>query len=141
MKKRLTSKEALKELAEQRQKIIENWKKSGLLDNIDTSNPIKSNIAELMQGKEKQLIDNESFTIPEKPNKNPVLSKSDCREEAGIAIGLIDGIMANLRVLCKHYQDVIKDDKNVQEALKDLKNDPDLTWLLDQINPKQTHQQ
>ena len=51
---------------------------------------------------------------------------TDCREPAGIATGLVDGIMSTARVLRRHYPDDIS-----VEALKDLANDSDVRWLLE----------
>lgn len=53
-------------------------------------------------------------------------SSSDCRTPEGIAIGLIDGIISMCRVL----RTLDLSDPNIEEALKDLRGDEDLDWLL-----------
>lgn len=62
-------------------------------------------------------------------------SRSDCREETGIAVGLVDGIIADLRCLRRDYAHVITEPAMV-EALRDLSDDEDLKWLLEFL-PKQ----
>ena len=51
---------------------------------------------------------------------------SDCRSPEGITIGLIDGIIAMARVL--RHRDGSSEE--VQEALKDLRGDEDMAWLM-----------
>ena len=56
-------------------------------------------------------------------------SHTDCRTDEGVAVGLLDGIIANLRVLRRHYE-LALDTEASKEALKDLLDDEDLKWLL-----------
>jgi len=51
---------------------------------------------------------------------------SDCRDENGITIGLIDSIISVARIL--RGRDL--DNPEVQEAMKDLKADEDVTFIL-----------
>jgi len=55
---------------------------------------------------------------------------SDCREENGITIGLIDGIIAQIRVL--RERDISP--REVREALRDLADDEDFDWLCRKVN-------
>lgn len=59
------------------------------------------------------------------------MKPTDCRSEEGITEGLIDSIIFICRILAKrdlgHSQ--------VQNALKDLKNDKDARWVIDRIHP------
>jgi transcriptional regulator with XRE-family HTH domain len=57
---------------------------------------------------------------------------SDCGSENGITIGLIDGIITICRVLAPRDFN----DKDVQEALKDLSTDDDLNYILNTIKHK-----
>ncbi len=52
--------------------------------------------------------------------------KTDCREETGITVGLIDSIITQCRLLRK--RDLTS--KEVKEALKDLLDDEDLTHII-----------
>ena len=51
---------------------------------------------------------------------------TDCRTPEGVATGVVDTIITQLRVLRTHYADALP-----PEALKDLIEDPDLRWLLE----------
>ncbi len=55
-------------------------------------------------------------------------TKTDCREEIGITVGLIDSIITQCRIL--KTRDLKS--KAVQEALKDLYSDEDLKFILKQ---------
>jgi hypothetical protein len=56
--------------------------------------------------------------------------KTDCREEDGITVGLIDSLISIARILAK------RDFKpeSVQEALKDLRSDKDIAKILEKEN-------
>lgn len=54
-------------------------------------------------------------------------SKTDCRSENGITVGLIDSIIFISRILSKRSFN----SKEIQETLKDLKQDEDLKSILD----------
>jgi hypothetical protein len=60
--------------------------------------------------------------------------ESDCRTPEGVAIGLIDAIIATARVLRRHYADVLD-----AAAIEDLRSDEDIAWLLEEATtpPKQ----
>lgn len=51
---------------------------------------------------------------------------TDCRSEDGITVGLIDGIIAIMRVLVHRDMDA----ECVREALKDLREDEDVKAVL-----------
>lgn len=51
---------------------------------------------------------------------------TDCRSEAGVTIGLVDGIIATCRVLVARDLSA----PEMREALKDLRADEDLRTLL-----------
>lgn len=53
-------------------------------------------------------------------------TSSDCRTEKGVSIGLVDAIIAILRVL----KDRDLSDADIQEALKDFVGDEDLKTVL-----------
>ena len=53
------------------------------------------------------------------------VSSTDCRTSEGVAMGLIDGMIAMARVLHRDYSDKLD-----AGALADLRNDEDLAWLL-----------
>jgi len=55
---------------------------------------------------------------------------TNCREEIGITVGMIDGLIAQLRVL----RDRDMDSKEVREVLKDLGDDEDFQWLCDKVH-------
>lgn len=57
-------------------------------------------------------------------------TETDCRDEVGITVGLVDSIITSARVL--RNRDVSPDD--VKEALKDLASDEDLAWLIKQAS-------
>ena len=61
-------------------------------------------------------------------------SSTDCRSPEGIAVGLIDGIINNLRVLRRHYSEEMEA-KVVGDAIDDLLDDEDLKWILLQGAP------
>lgn len=54
------------------------------------------------------------------------ITKTDCRSDVGVTVGLIDGIIAMARVLRTKDQS----SEEVQEALKDLRADEDVAALL-----------
>ena len=54
---------------------------------------------------------------------------SDCREEDGITIGLMDGIIAQVRIL----RDRKLKSKEIKEVFKDLADDEDFEWLCNKI--------
>ena len=56
----------------------------------------------------------------------------ECRSVAGIGTGLIDGIIAQARVIRAMN---IAEIPEVREALKDLRDDPDIAWLVSPQNP------
>lgn len=59
---------------------------------------------------------------------------TNCRSADGIATGLIDGIIASLRVLHRHYPNA-----DISEALKDLADDEDFNWLLEKMEATERH--
>ena len=54
-------------------------------------------------------------------------SSTDCRTETGVTVGLIDSLISIARVLKLRID---TDDKEVKEALKDLRADEDLKKIL-----------
>ena len=58
--------------------------------------------------------------------KLPVICCTDCRDEVGITVSLIDAIIAQCRIL--RNRDLSA--QPVQEAIKDLKADEDLRHIL-----------
>lgn len=58
--------------------------------------------------------------------KLPVICCTDCRDEVGITVSLIDAIIAQCRILKSRDLTPVE----VQEAIKDLKNDEDLRHIL-----------
>lgn len=62
---------------------------------------------------------------PMQINVNPVIT-TDCRSEEGVTIGLVDAIIAVVRILSKRDLSPA----SVQEALKDLASDEDLATIL-----------
>ena len=58
--------------------------------------------------------------------KLPVICRTDCRDEVGITVSLIDAIIAQCRIL--RNRDLSA--QPVQEAIKDLKADEDLRHIL-----------
>lgn len=57
-------------------------------------------------------------------------STTDCRSDIGVTVGLIDGIIAQLRVL--KTRDMSS--KDVNEVLLDIKDDEDFKWFINTIN-------
>lgn len=55
---------------------------------------------------------------------------TNCREEIGITVGMIDGLIAQIRVL----RDRDIDNEEVREVLKDLGDDEDFAWLCDKVH-------
>ena len=55
---------------------------------------------------------------------------TDCREEIGITVGIIDGLIAQIRVL----RDRDLESPEVQEAFMDLADDEDFAWLCSKVN-------
>ena len=58
--------------------------------------------------------------------KKTTATTTDCREEIGITVGLIDSIITQCRILSK--RDLTS--KEVKEAFKDLQDDEDLKFIL-----------
>lgn len=58
---------------------------------------------------------------------------TDCRDEVGITVGLIDGVISIMRIL------VTRDlsDPEVKEALQDLRDDEDFAIFVANINATQ----
>lgn len=54
---------------------------------------------------------------------------TDCREETGITVGLLDGLIAQVRVIRKRNLS----SKEVVEVFKDLASDEDFEWLYKEI--------
>lgn len=54
---------------------------------------------------------------------------ADCREETGITVGLLDGLIAQIRVIRERDTS----NKDVVEVFKDLADDEDFDWLIDQV--------
>jgi hypothetical protein len=54
----------------------------------------------------------------EKQNKGAAVTRTDCRSSAGIAVSLVDGMIATARILCRMDTSM----PEVQEALKDLRS-------------------
>lgn len=54
-----------------------------------------------------------------------MISETDCRTDAGVTVGLIDGLIAIARVL--RHRDLTP--APVAEALRDLASDEDVAWL------------
>jgi len=52
-------------------------------------------------------------------------NSTDCRTPPGVEVGLIDGIIAQCRVIRKIHSDTFP----VIEALKDLREDEDVKWV------------
>jgi hypothetical protein len=61
-------------------------------------------------------------------NKNINQTQTDCRDEVGITVGLIDAIISIARILSK--RDLI--DSSIKEALKDLSSDEDVDFIIKQ---------
>lgn len=55
---------------------------------------------------------------------------TDCRTEDGITVGLVDSLITIGRIL-KQRLVMLKSTPAIEEALKDLKNDTDLKFILD----------
>jgi hypothetical protein len=55
---------------------------------------------------------------------------TDCREEVGITVGLIDSIISTCRVLRPRLSD---DSDQITGALEDLYDDEDLKYILDYL--------
>lgn len=55
---------------------------------------------------------------------------TDCRDEVGITVGLIDGVISIMRIL------VTRDltDPEVQQALQDLRDDEDFAFFLSAVD-------
>lgn len=73
-----------------------------------------------------QINDCDEIVLEVECPTGTVHSHTNCREPQGITVGLIDGIIAMARVLRHHNVNV----EEVQEALKDLRADEDVAWLL-----------
>lgn len=52
----------------------------------------------------------------------------DCRSEEGVTIGLIDAMISIARVLAK--RNLALGSENVHEAIKDLRSDEDIAYLV-----------
>ncbi len=50
---------------------------------------------------------------------------TDCRKETGITVGLIDGLIAQIRVIRERNLDP----DEITEVFKDLADDEDFEWL------------
>lgn len=55
---------------------------------------------------------------------------TNCREEEGITVGMVDGLIAQIRIL--RERDLNSD--AVREALLDLGDDEDFAWLCSKVN-------
>ena len=56
-------------------------------------------------------------------------SHTDCRTDNGVAVGLLDGIISQVRVLRKHYEWEMAS-LGAKAALADIASDEDILWLL-----------
>lgn len=56
-------------------------------------------------------------------------SHTDCRTDNGVAVGLLDGIISQVRVLRKHYEWELASSE-ARAALADMASDEDIRWLL-----------
>lgn len=65
-------------------------------------------------------------TLVLQPNKLMAHTHTDCRSEAGVTVGLIDGMIAMARVIAKRDHSA----PEVLEALKDLRRDEDIAIVL-----------
>lgn len=65
---------------------------------------------------------------------NEGVSKTDCREETGITVGLIDSLITQVRILRKRDLDK----KEIKEALLDLIADEDLEYILKYAKKQKT---
>jgi hypothetical protein len=54
---------------------------------------------------------------------------SDCRSEAGVIVGLIDGMIATARVIAQHLRDAEKVAPEIVEALADIRADEDVAMV------------
>ena len=54
---------------------------------------------------------------------------TDCREETGITVGLLDGLIAQMRII--RHRDLSS--KEITEVFKDLADDEDFEWLYQQV--------
>jgi hypothetical protein len=59
-------------------------------------------------------------------DEQPRETSTDCRSEAGITVGLIDGIITNCRVLASREMQ----SREIFEALYDLAHDEDVKRLM-----------
>jgi len=66
------------------------------------------------------------------------MAHTECKDDEGIVVGLLDGLIATARVLHRNYSSTMSS-SSVQEALADLADDKDLKWLLDQRDAAKTH--
>ena len=57
-------------------------------------------------------------------------SNTDCREEIGITVGLIDSLIDIARVLKPR---LTNKNKNIKDALKDLRSDEDIKFILNYL--------
>jgi len=57
---------------------------------------------------------------------------TNCREVDGITVGLLDGIIAQIRIL-RHRK---LSHEEVQEAFLDMADDEDVQWLCDKLKHK-----
>jgi len=55
---------------------------------------------------------------------------TNCREETGITVGLLDGLIAQIRIVRNRNLD----DKAIVEVFKDLAADEDFEWLYKKVN-------
>ena len=53
---------------------------------------------------------------------------TDCRQETGITVGLLDGLIAQMRII--RHRDLSS--KEITEVFKDLASDEDFEWLYQQ---------
>jgi hypothetical protein len=54
---------------------------------------------------------------------------ADCRDAIGVTVGLLDGLIAQIRVIRERDTE----NKDVTEVFKDLADDEDFDWLIAQV--------
>jgi hypothetical protein len=57
-------------------------------------------------------------------------TSTDCRDEVGITVGLIDAIISISRILAPRIKDMKKTHAAIEESLADLRGDEDLNFIV-----------
>ena len=107
----------------ERLQVVERQKRRNLQQDCKATNTVNSVLCSTL--KTNQTVSSETEAPTDLGAQTTGISTTDCRTPEGVTVGLVDGIIAMSRVLR-----TMQVTPAVQEALKDLRQDEDVAWLV-----------